>query len=194
MASAERPPVILRSLDLCSRAIRLARKIRSDVVSLLDSYVERQGLDKNISLDGVDSMPTAAVEHWSELTEAERLGNNLKAYRIFQTLLAEVLEDQRTHLTPTDTNFHESIQSVMLQVSALASQLEELLMLLEHSVPAREEVEGTADSTSRSMFEKKLRGLKVLQELAQWSVRSVKDLHHVTKHSHSSSTVHVSHQ
>uniref|UniRef100_A0A8D0HGA7 Ciliary neurotrophic factor n=1 Tax=Sphenodon punctatus TaxID=8508 RepID=A0A8D0HGA7_SPHPU len=174
MASAERPPVTPHHRDLCNRTIRLLRKIRLDVSSLLESYVERQGLDKNINLDSVDGVPAASTEQWSELSQAERLGENLKAYRAFKDLLCEVLEDQRNHLTRTDTDFHESIQSVLLQVSALAYQLEELLLLLEHSVS---QGAGSAEEGGKEqgLFEKKLRGLKVLQELAYWTVRSVRD-------------------
>ncbi|KAL8182786.1 UNVERIFIED_CONTAM: hypothetical protein K2H54_000944 [Gekko kuhli] len=142
--------------------------------------VEKQGLDKNFNLDSVDGVPTASTEQWSEASDAERLRENLKAYWAFQILLDEILEEQRSFLTPNDLDFHASIQSVLLQVSALAYQLEELMVILEHNVPAKE-WEGTQDVRERGFFEKKLRGLKVLQELAQWSVRSVRDLHQLSK-------------
>uniref|UniRef100_A0A674IRM1 Ciliary neurotrophic factor n=1 Tax=Terrapene triunguis TaxID=2587831 RepID=A0A674IRM1_9SAUR len=180
MASAEQSPVTLQHHNLCSRVILLARKIRSDVASLLESYVERQGLDRTISLDSVDGVPVAAMEQGGELTMAEQLGANLQAYRAFQALLGEVLEEQRSHLTPLDTDFHASIQAVLLQVAALAYQLEELLALLGHSRPAWEAA-GPEDPARRSLFEMKLRGLKVLQELAHWTVRSVRDLRQVAK-------------
>ncbi|XP_067406847.1 ciliary neurotrophic factor [Emydura macquarii macquarii] len=189
MALAERTPGTLQRRNLCSRAILLARKIHSDVASLLESYVERQGLDRTISLDSVDGVPGAAVERWGELTVAERLSANLQAYRAFQALLGEVLEEQRTHLTPTDTDFHASIQSILRQVVALAYQLEELLVQLGHGGLAWEAV-GPEDPGHRSLFEMKLRGLKVLRELAHWTVRSVRDLRQVAKHSQGSGTAH----
>uniref|UniRef100_A0A8C3HV62 Ciliary neurotrophic factor n=1 Tax=Chrysemys picta bellii TaxID=8478 RepID=A0A8C3HV62_CHRPI len=187
MASAEQSPVPLQHHNLCSRIILLARKIRSDVASLLESYVERQGLDRTISLDSVDGVPVAAVEQGGELTVAEQLGANLQAYRAFQALLGEVLEEQRSHLTPLDTDFHASIQAVLLQVAALAYQLEELLALLGHSRPAWEAA-GPEAPGRHSLFEMKLRGLKVLQELAHWTVRSVRDLRQVAMHSQGSGT------
>ncbi|XP_015265132.1 PREDICTED: ciliary neurotrophic factor [Gekko japonicus] len=144
------------------------------------SQVEKQGLDKNFNLDSMDGVPTASTEQWSEASDAERLRDNLKAYWAFQILLNEILEEQRSSLTPNDLDFHESIQSVLLQVSALAYQLEELMVMLEHNVPARE-LEGARDAHGRGLFEKKLRGMKVLQELAQWSVRSVRDLHQLSR-------------
>ncbi|XP_065260498.1 ciliary neurotrophic factor [Emys orbicularis] len=189
MASAEQSPVTLQHHNLCSRIILLARKIHSDVASLLESYVERQGLDRTISLDSVDGVPVAAVEQGGELTVAEQLGANLQAYRAFQALLGEVLEEQRSHLTPLDTDFHASIQAVLLQVAALAYQLEQLLALLGHSRPAWEAA-GPEDPGRHSLFEMKLRGLKVLQELAHWTVRSVRDLRQVAKHSRGSGTAH----
>lgn len=39
MAAADSPSAALRRHDLCSRGIRLAGKMRSDVVDLLDTYV-----------------------------------------------------------------------------------------------------------------------------------------------------------
>ncbi|XP_077177154.1 ciliary neurotrophic factor [Paroedura picta] len=181
MAAGGRPSgTSAHHADLCCQTILLLRKMRADVGSLLESYVEKQGLDKNFNLDSMDGVPTASTEQWSEASEAERLRDNLKAYWAFQILLNEILEEQRSCLTPNDLHFHESIQSVLLQVSALAYQLEELMVILEHNVPAKE-LEGTQDARERGLFEKKMRGMKVLQELAQWSVRSVRDLHQLSK-------------
>ncbi|CAM4564842.1 unnamed protein product [Lepidochelys olivacea] len=137
-ALAEQPPVTLQHHNLCSHAILLAGKIRSNVARLLESYVERQGLDRTISLDSVEGVPGPAMEQGGELTVAVRLGANLQAYRALQTLLGEVLEEQGFHLTPLDMDFHASIQSILLQVAALAYQLEELLALLSHGRPAWE--------------------------------------------------------
>ncbi|XP_034980303.2 ciliary neurotrophic factor [Zootoca vivipara] len=180
MASSERPPGISHHRDLCRQTVHLLRKMRSDVSSLLESYVEKQELDKNFNLDSIDGVPTAGTEQWSEFSDAERLGDNLKAYWAFQILLDEILEEQRSSLSPDDTDFHESIQSVVLQVTGLTYQLEELMALLEHNVPAKE-LGSIRDAGGKSSFEKKMRGMKVLQELAHWTVRSVRDLHHISK-------------
>ncbi|XP_054828066.1 ciliary neurotrophic factor [Eublepharis macularius] len=192
MAAARRSPGSSpHHTDLCCRTVLLLRKMRADVSRLLEAYVEKQGLDKNFSLDLVDGVPTASTEQWSEASDAERLGDNLKAYWAFQTLLNEILEEQRSSLTPNDLDFHESIQSVLLQVSALAYQLEELMVMLEHSVPAKE-LEGIRGARERGLFEKKLRGMKVLQELAHWSVRSVRDLRQLSKPVQTGAIPHVS--
>ncbi|XP_061465686.1 ciliary neurotrophic factor [Rhineura floridana] len=180
MASSERPLVTSHHRDLCRRTVHLLRKMRSDVSSLLESYIEKQGLDKNFNLDSIDGVPTADTERWSEISDADRLGDNLKAYWAFQILLEEILEVQRSNLTPTDVSFHKSIQSVMLQVSGLAYQLQELMVTLEHNVPAKE-LESTRGGDEKGSFEKKMKGMKVLQELAQWTVRSVRDLHQISK-------------
>ncbi|XP_075785229.1 ciliary neurotrophic factor isoform X2 [Pelodiscus sinensis] len=179
MASAEQNPVTLHHHKLYNRTILLARKIHGDVASLLESYVEKQGLDRSICLDSVDGVPSAAAQPEGEMTAAERLGAGLQAYRAFQALLGEVLEEQRTHLTPLDTDFHASIRSVLLQVQALARQLEELLGCDRLAWEAA----GPPALGGLSLFQMKLRGLKVLQELAHWAVRTVRDLHQVATHS-----------
>ncbi|XP_060627541.2 ciliary neurotrophic factor [Anolis sagrei] len=180
MASTERLPGASQHHEFCRPTLYLLRKMRSDASLLLESYAEKQGLDTNFSLDSIDGIPVAETECWAEISDAERLQDNLKAYWAFEMLLEEILEEQRTNLTPADVAFHESIQSVMLQVSALAYQLEELMVILNHSVPARE-LEDRRSPGENGSFEKKIRGLKVLQQLAQWTVRSIKDLHQVSK-------------
>ncbi|XP_008830388.1 ciliary neurotrophic factor [Nannospalax galili] len=182
MAFAEHSPLTLHRRDLCSRSIWLARKIRLDLTALMESYVKHQGLNKNINLDSVDGVPMASTDRWSEMTEAERLKENLRAYRVFHVMLARLLEDQRVHFTPTEGDFHQAIHTLLLQVSAFAYQLEELMMLLEHKIPPNEAVGSPATIGDGGLFEKKLWGLKVLQELSQWTVRSIHDLRVISSH------------
>ncbi|XP_032747565.1 ciliary neurotrophic factor [Rattus rattus] len=182
MAFAEQSPLTLHRRDLCSRSIWLARKIRSDLTALMESYVKHQGLNKNINLDSVDGVPVASTDRWSEMTEAERLQENLQAYRTFQGMLTKLLEDQRVHFTPTEGDFHQAIHTLMLQVSAFAYQLEELMVLLEQKIPENEADGMPATVGDGGLFEKKLWGLKVLQELSQWTVRSIHDLRVISSH------------
>ncbi|XP_004620474.1 ciliary neurotrophic factor [Sorex araneus] len=175
MAFAEPPPLTPVRRDLCSRSIWLARKIRSDLAALMESYVKHQGLNENINLDSVDGVPMASTDRWSELTEAERLQENLQAYRTFHAMLGRLLEDQQVHLTPTEGDFHQAIHTLLLQVSAFAYQLEELMVLLEHKIPPSDP-DGVPIAGDGGLFEKKLWGLKVLQELSHWTVRSIHDL------------------
>ncbi|XP_003774036.1 ciliary neurotrophic factor [Sarcophilus harrisii] len=176
MAFPENTPLTPHHRDLCTRSIWLARKIRSDLTSLLESYVEYQGLNKDVDLDSMDGVPTASTDRWSELTEAERLQANLHAYRTFHVLLTEVLEDQRAQFTPTERDFHQNIHRVLLQVAAFAYEMEELMALLGHQAPSQETDSGPVGGSHRTFLEKKLWGLKVLQELMQWTVRSIHDL------------------
>ncbi|XP_027717125.1 ciliary neurotrophic factor [Vombatus ursinus] len=180
MAFTEHTPLTPHHRDLCTRSIWLARKIRSDLNSLLEAYVEYQGLNKNVDLDSVDGVPTASTDQWSELTEAERLQENLQAYRTFHTLLTEVLEDQRVQFTPTERDFHQNIHRVLLQVSAFAYEIEELMALLGHQAPSQETDRIPGGGGPRTFLEKKLWGLKVLQELMQWTVRSIHDLRRIS--------------
>ena len=100
--------------------------------------MKHQGLNGNVSLDSLEGVPTASSSRWSELTEAERLQENLQAYRAFHGMLARLLEDQRAHFTPAEDDFHQAIHTILLQVAAFVYQLEELMALLGHRVPPRE--------------------------------------------------------
>ncbi|XP_009006411.3 ciliary neurotrophic factor [Callithrix jacchus] len=182
MAFAEHSPLAPHRRDLCSRSIWLARKIRSDLTALTESYVKHQGLDKNINLNSMDGVPMASTDRWSELTEAERLQENLQAYRAFHVLLARLLEDQQVHFTPTEGDFHQAIHSLLLQVAAFAYQIEELMVLLEYKIPPSEADGMPVGVGDGGLFEKKLWGLKVLQELSQWTVRSIHDLRVISSH------------
>ncbi|NXQ01712.1 CNTF factor, partial [Vidua macroura] len=118
MAAAEGPSAALRRRDLCSRGIRLAGKMRADVVDLLDAYVEQQGLDASASVAAVEGVPVAAVERWDEQTGTQRLLENLAAYRAFRALLAQMLEEQREQLGEADEGLGRALAAVLLQVSA----------------------------------------------------------------------------
>ncbi|NXL24831.1 CNTF factor, partial [Setophaga kirtlandii] len=186
MAAAESPSAALRRRDLCSRGIRLAGKMRADVVDLLDAYVEQQGLDASASVAAVEGVPLAAVERWDEQTGTQRLLENLAAYRAFRALLAQMLEEQREQLGEADAGLGRALAAVLLQVSAFAYHLEELLRLESRGVPGEEgdeeeEEDGPPPPPRLSLFEQKLRGLGVLRELAQWAVRSVRDLRQLAK-------------
>nr|XP_055156856.1 ciliary neurotrophic factor isoform X2 [Nyctereutes procyonoides] len=137
--------------------------------------MKHQGLNENLNLDSVDGVPMASTDRWSELTEVERLQENVQAYRAFHVMLARLLEDQRVHFTPTEGDFHQAIHTLLLQVAAFAYQLEELMMLLEHKIPPNE-ADRIPVFGDGGLFEKKLWGLKVLRELSQWTVRSIHDL------------------
>lgn len=144
--------------------------------------VKHQGLSENINLDSVDGVPTASTDRWGELTEAERLRENLQAYRTFHVMLTRLLEDQRVHFSPAESDFHQAIHTLLLQVAAFTYQLEELMALLEHKIPPNEADGLPAIAGEGGLFEKKLWGLKVLQELSQWTVRSIHDLRVISSH------------
>ncbi|NXC20980.1 CNTF factor, partial [Corythaeola cristata] len=180
MAAADSPSAALRRRDLCSRGIRLAGKMRSDVVDLLDVYVEQQGLDASASVAAVEGVPAAAAERWDEQTGTQRLLENLAAYRAFRALLAQMLEEQREQLGEADAALGRALAAVLLQVSAFAYHLEELLRLESRGVPG-EEGAAPPPLPHLGLFERKLRGLGVLRELAQWAVRSARDLRQLGK-------------
>lgn len=142
--------------------------------------MERQGLDASASVAAVEGVPAAATEHWDEQTGTQRLLENLAAYRAFRTLLAQMLEEQQEQLGEADAALGQALAAVLLQVSAFTYHLEELLRL-ESFGPPSEEVAGPPSPSHLGLFERKLRGLGVLRELAQWAVRSARDLRQLTK-------------
>ncbi|KAM6388761.1 ciliary neurotrophic factor [Rhynochetos jubatus] len=187
MAAADSSSAALRRRDLCSRGIRLAGKMRSDVIDLLDTYVERQGLDASASVAAVEGVPAAAAERWDEQTGTQRLLENLAAYRAFRGLLGQMLEEQQEQLGEAEAALGQGLAAVLLQVSAFTYHLEELLRL-ESRGPPGEEGAGLAPALHLSLFERKLRGLVVLRELAQWTLRSARDLRQLAKPSPVSSS------
>uniref|UniRef100_A0A8C9N6Y5 Ciliary neurotrophic factor n=1 Tax=Serinus canaria TaxID=9135 RepID=A0A8C9N6Y5_SERCA len=157
MAAAGSPSAALRRRDLCSRGIRLAGKMRADVVDLLDAYV---------SLPCSLCLPRGWEHRWD-------LGS-----------CAGMLEEQREQLGEADAGLGRALAAVLLQVSAFAYHLEELLRLESRGIPGEEgdeEEDGPPPPPRLSHFERKLRGLGVLRELAQWAVRSVRDLRQLAK-------------
>lgn len=144
--------------------------------------MEQQGLDASASVAAVEGVPLAAVERWDEQTGTQRLLQNLAAYRAFRALLAQMLEEQREQLGEAEAGLGRALAALLLQVSAFAYHLEELLRLESRGVPGEEEEEdGPPPPPRLSLFEQKLRGLGVLRELAQWAVRSVRDLRQLAK-------------
>ncbi|XP_071415255.1 ciliary neurotrophic factor [Pithys albifrons albifrons] len=185
MAGAASPSAALQRRDLCARGIRLAGKMRADVINLLDTYAERQGLDASASVAAVEGVPLAAVERWDEQTGTQRLLENLAAYRAFRALLAQMLEEHREQLGEADAALGRALASVLLQVSAFTYHLEELLRLEGRGAPSQEEEEEEEEDgpppQPHGLFEQKLRGLGVLRELAQWALRSGRDLRQLAK-------------
>ncbi|NXG01508.1 CNTF factor, partial [Sakesphorus luctuosus] len=183
MAGADSPSAALQRRDLCARGIRLAGKMRADVINLLDTYAERQGLDASANVAAVEGLPLAAVEGWDEQTGTQRLLENLAAYRAFRALLAQMLEEHREQLGEADAALGRALAAVLLQVSAFTYHLEELLRLESCGAPSEEEQEEEdgLPPQPHGLFEQKLRGLGVLRELAQWALRSGRDLRQLAK-------------
>ncbi|XP_064422140.1 ciliary neurotrophic factor [Latimeria chalumnae] len=131
----------------------------------------------NLNPDVTYGIPTAATSHWSELTDAERLNSGLTAYRTFRSLLEEVLDEQRNNLNTEDLEFHQAISSVITQVEAVIEVIEQAMLSLDLPIPCHSD----RKLENLSLFERKLRGYKVLLELSNWALRSVRDFSHLNK-------------
>lgn len=164
-----------------------SRTCHADPCLLSPLQMEQQGLDASASVAAVEGVPVAAVERWDEQSGTQRLLENLAAYRAFRVLLAQMLEEQRELLGEADAALGRALAAVLLQVSAFTYHLEELLQL-ESRRPPGEEGAGPAPPSHLGLFERKLRGLGVLRELAQWAVRSARDLRQLARPSPGSSS------
>lgn len=179
-AGAESGPPQSRCGRGSGRGVPLFSPATADPRLLSPRQVERQGLDASASVAAVEGVPAAAVERWDEQTGTQRLLENLAAYRAFRVLLAQMLEEQQEQLGEADAALGRALAGVLLQVSAFAYHLEELLRL-ESRGPPSEEGAGPPPAPHLGLFERKLRGLGVLRELAQWAVRSARDLRQLAK-------------
>lgn len=185
-AAAWPAPKLLGPLEWVLKDLRCL-SCHADPCLLSPPQMEQQGLDASASVAAVEGVPVAAVERWDEQSGTQRLLENLAAYRAFRVLLAQMLEEQRELLGEADAALGRALAAVLLQVSAFTYHLEELLQL-ESRRPPGEEGAGPAPPSHLGLFERKLRGLGVLRELAQWAVRSARDLRQLARPSPGSSS------
>ncbi|KAM8924429.1 ciliary neurotrophic factor [Pelodytes ibericus] len=158
--------------DPFSLVIQQLRKIRVDLVPLTEKYVQVQGFD---NFDMPRESASMEVGDWAEMAPEERLLANLTAFLTLERQLQRVVEDQKELLHPRENFLHGGLRTLLGQVAALREQLEEIavsLGMLKEWSSDIDEVEGEESS----IFERKVRGYRVLRELSVWAVRSVRDL------------------
>ncbi|XP_075073381.1 ciliary neurotrophic factor [Mixophyes fleayi] len=161
--------------DLCSRVIQQLRQIRVDLLLLTEKYVEAHGFSNLTHFDLPGGSATMGSDSWTEMATEDRLLANITAYLVMEKQLMQVIEEQGESLLQGESGLHEGLQSMLRQVSALRAQLEHLgatMGLKKEWAGETDEV----DSSSGSMFERKVRGYHLLNELSVWAVRSVRDL------------------
>ncbi|XP_069609074.1 ciliary neurotrophic factor-like [Ranitomeya imitator] len=161
--------------DPCLRVIQQLRQIHVDLLLLTEKYVEAHGLHRltHYDLPGGNSSVDSAT--WTEMAMEERLLANITTYLEFERRLIRVIEEQGDSLLQGEGALHSGLHSILAQVSALRSQLEQLGTEMGLKKEFEEEID-EMDSASGGAFDRKVRGYHVLRELAIWAVRSIRDL------------------
>uniref|UniRef100_A0A8C5WG26 Ciliary neurotrophic factor n=1 Tax=Leptobrachium leishanense TaxID=445787 RepID=A0A8C5WG26_9ANUR len=158
--------------DPFALGIQQLRKIRVDLIPLMEKYVQIQGFD---DLDFSRESASVEIGNWTEMAAEERLIANLSAFLELERQLKRVVEEQKDLLHPREHVFHGDLHSLLGQVGALREHLEQIGSILGLCDQWSSDITEVG-ATGGSMFEKKVRGYKVLRDLSVWSVRSVRDL------------------
>ncbi|XP_063814559.1 ciliary neurotrophic factor-like isoform X2 [Pseudophryne corroboree] len=135
--------------------------------------VETHGFN-NMNFDPPGGSATMGSGSWAEMATEERLLANISAYMVLEKQLMQVIAEQGESLLEEESDLHEGLRGMLMKVSALRAQLEHLggTMGLKECAGDTDEV----DRPSGSVFEMKVRGYHLLNELSVWAVRSLRDL------------------
>ncbi|KAG9469461.1 hypothetical protein GDO78_020445 [Eleutherodactylus coqui] len=137
--------------------------------------VEAHGLHHLSHFDFPGGNASMDSDTWAEMAMEERLLANITAYLDLERRLIQVLEEQADSLLQGEGALHSGLHSILRQVSALRSQLEHLGTTVGLKKPLDEDLD-VLDAASGGAFERKVRGFHVLKQLANWTVRSIRDV------------------
>ncbi|XP_063290862.1 ciliary neurotrophic factor isoform X1 [Pelobates fuscus] len=158
--------------DPFSLVIQQLRKINADLTSLIQKYVQTQGF---ANLDIPRESASMDVVNWTEMTAEQRLLANLSAFLELERRLERVIEEQKELLHPQEHVLHGDLHNMLGQVAALREQLEQIGEIFGLNRGNSSDTDGMG-VVGGSVFDKKVRGYKVLRELSVWSIRSVRDI------------------
>ncbi|XP_038656897.1 ciliary neurotrophic factor-like [Scyliorhinus canicula] len=161
---------LIETLKSC---IELGRNLRPKADETMRLYDQCQGLtDKmtsGLTLSEADGIPLAGTSRWAELSDQERVNENFRAYKVFSSYLRLVLKN-----VPDCARYPrlpDSVMDLCTKAESMLVLISQLLMTMGLPVPAVRVplVEAPKD------WDKKIWGHKVLRELGNWSLRSVRD-------------------
>ncbi|MEE6526773.1 hypothetical protein FKM82_027626 [Ascaphus truei] len=147
-------------------------------IRALCSDVLAQGFDTLILSDIPGESVSVDIHSWREMAAGERLLANLTAFLALERQLERVSEEQTERLTPGERALHVGLRDMLGQVSALRGQLEQLGATLGLREGWKLEI---GEGEEESVFERKVRGYRVLRELSGWAVRGVRDLRKIKR-------------
>ncbi|GCB82497.1 hypothetical protein scyTo_0022008 [Scyliorhinus torazame] len=161
---------LIETLKSC---IELGRNLRPKADETMRLYDQCQGLtDKmtsGLTMSEADGIPLAGTSRWAELSDQERLSENFRAYKVFSSYLRLALKN-----VPDCARYPrlpDSVMDLCTKAESLLVLISQLMMAMSLPVPSVRvpQVEAPKD------WDKKIWGHKVLRELGNWSLRSVRD-------------------
>ncbi|XP_041094680.1 cardiotrophin-2-like [Polyodon spathula] len=134
---------------------------------------------RGFSADGLQlpGLPVAAASFWAwrQLSAAERLLENLRAYRVYSALLPLVAEEQ-TALNPTALDLLKLLRETHSQIRQLVCNLTGVMRDLGLRVPGAAGQPLPSPEVRTPAWERKVRGYLVCVGLTAWLERTVRDL------------------
>ncbi|XP_078062651.1 ciliary neurotrophic factor-like [Mustelus asterias] len=161
---------LIETLKSC---IELGRNLRPKAEETMRLYDQCQGLTDKVTsgvmLSEVDGIPLAGTSRWADLSDQERLSENFRAYKVFSSFLRLALKN-----VPDCARYPrlpDSVMDLCTKAESLLVLISQLMMAMGLAVPSVRvpQVDAPKD------WDKKVWGHKVLRELSNWSLRSVRD-------------------
>ncbi|XP_072356514.1 ciliary neurotrophic factor-like [Scyliorhinus torazame] len=126
-------------------------------------------MTSGLTMSEADGIPLAGTSRWAELSDQERLSENFRAYKVFSSYLRLALKN-----VPDCARYPrlpDSVMDLCTKAESLLVLISQLMMAMSLPVPSVRvpQVEAPKD------WDKKIWGHKVLRELGNWSLRSVRD-------------------
>ncbi|XP_041029946.1 ciliary neurotrophic factor-like isoform X2 [Carcharodon carcharias] len=126
-------------------------------------------MTSGLTLLETDGIPLAGTSRWAELSDQERLSENFCAYKIFSSYLRLALKN-----VPDCTRYPrlpESMMDLCTKAESFLVLISQLMMAMGLPVPSVRVPQVNAPKD----WDKKVWGHKMLRELDNWALRSVRD-------------------
>ncbi|XP_067837648.1 ciliary neurotrophic factor-like [Heptranchias perlo] len=161
---------LIETLKSC---IELGRNLRPKAAETVRIYDQCQGLTekmtRGLALSEVDGIPLASTSRWAELSDQERLCENFKAYKAFSVFLRLALKNVPD--CDASSKLPDALVDLCTKTESFLVLIGQLLVTMGLPVPS---VPVPPVDVPRD-WDKKIWGHKLLRELCNWSLRSVRD-------------------
>ncbi|XP_062892852.1 ciliary neurotrophic factor-like isoform X1 [Mobula hypostoma] len=178
------PPVRKSSLlENIRGCIRLSKELRKRADETRRIYDRCQGLTEKMTssmrpADASDGIPRAGTSGWGEMPTPERLSQTLQAYRRFAELLGLAAgAGGGSGACPRSAELRRALLGLRTDCEGLLARTGLLAAQLGLPVQASEAPGPPPASRGSSEFEAKLWGHRLLRELFNWALRSIRDFY-----------------